>query len=288
LRITILAPINVDYNVLNAMLATFIPTSDRWQYLNLGIPNTSLSMLLSNANAPLPSLERLTMVMTTQPIIALSPTATRLRRVRLNVHPPMGTPHGGLLNLAWSQITYLEITAVAGNIEVIWSIFTQCPRLQSLTVVAPNNHATPYIPFYPHHVFHSNLCQLVVFTSSRPGVIGYLLDGLYLPCLQDLQLHFTDHVYDTHIWPKAEILSLRSRALPPLTMLSVMGKTISEADLCDFVPRMKYLEVLAVNDGFTNLVTQAVRDLLPQDSADIQQLRIAYFQELVLHGRLQN
>jgi hypothetical protein len=71
-------------------------------------------------------------------------------------------------------------------------------------------------------------------------------------------------------------------------MLSVMGKTISEADLCDFVPRMKYLEVLAVNDGFTNLVTQAVRDLLPQDSADIQQLRIAYFQELVLHGRLQN
>ena len=198
----------------------------------------------------------------------------------------MGTPHGGLFNLAWSQITSLDIHTMLGTIDVMWNILTGCPRLLNLTITAPHNHATPYIPFFPHNVFHSNLRRLVVFTSSRPGVIGYFLDGLFLPYLQDLRLHFTNRLYDTHIWPSVEILSLRHRALPPLSKLTIAGKTISEADLCDFVLRMRYLEQLDVNDGTTNLVTQAVRVLLPQNDDDIRRQQAAYRQELIARGRL--
>jgi len=234
----------------------------------------------------LPSLERLKVAMASQPFLTLSPSATRLRQVALVVQPPMGTPHGGLFNLAWSQITHLDIHTMIGTIDVIWNIFTNCPCLTSLVVTAPHNHATPYIPFFPHNVFRSDLRRLIVFTSSRPGVIGYFLDGLFLPYLQDLRLHFTNRLYDTHLWPSVEILSLRHRALPPLSRLTIAGKTISEADLCDFVPRMRYLEQLDVNDGTTNLVTQAVRDFLPQDDDGIRRQQAAYRQELIARGRL--
>jgi hypothetical protein len=71
-------------------------------------------------------------------------------------------------------------------------------------------------------------------------------------------------------------------------MLSVRGKTIGEADLCDFVSRMKYLERLDVNDGINDLVTQAVRNLLPQDDTGIQRQREAHRQELILRGFTQN
>jgi hypothetical protein len=289
LQIGIYAPQIVDDGLLTAMINIFQPTSNRWECLNLSVPSQYLQRFLHNQDAPLPSLETLMLSLITQPVTGLSPTATRLRNVQLTVFPPMVTPHGGLLNLNWNQITYLEITSMAGTIADIWNTFTQCPFLETLKVTARNNHTTPFIPFHPLNLFCSNfLTQLTLITNSRPGVIGYFLDGLYLPCLERLDLHFTDRLYDTHIWPSAEILSLRSRALPPLTMLSVRGKTIGETDLCDFVTRMKHLEMLDVNDGTNDLVTQTVYSLLPRDDADIQRQREAHRQELILRGVIQN
>jgi len=284
LQVGIYAPLTIRPALLNEMIAVFLPTSHRWECLNLGIPVHSLQVLL---NAPLPSLETLIVSLNIQPIIAVSPTATRLRNVHLSVYPPLITPDGGLLYLGWNHITHLVITSVAGTIEDIWNIFPRCPCLVSLNVMASNNHATPFIPYFPHRPFYSNrLTQLIVSTNSRPGVIGYFLDGLYLPALQDLQLRFTDRVYDTHAWPRAAILDLRRRALPLLSMLCVRGKTIAEEDLCGFVLEMKYLERLDVNDGTNDLVTQAVLNLLPQDEAAVRRQREAHRQELRFHDRI--
>jgi hypothetical protein len=289
LQVGIHVPQVVDLRLLNAVTNIFLPTSNRWECLSLSIPPHYLQRFLHNQNAPLPSLETLMLSLATQPVTGLAPTATRLRNVRLAVFPPMVTPYGDLLNLRWNQITCLEIVSMAGTIADIWNTFTRCPVLETLKVTAMNNPTTPFIPFYPHNLFCSTfLARLTLITNSRPGVIGYFLDGLYLPCLENLELHFTDRVYDTHIWPMAEILGLRARALPPLTMLSVRGKTIGEADLCDFVSRMKYLERLDVNDGINDLVTQAVRNLLPQDDTGIQRQREAHRQELILRGFTQN
>jgi hypothetical protein len=283
LRVVIVAPIIVDPTLLYAMLSTFIPTSARWQHLNLAIHAAALPLLLNNPHAPLTSLESLTLALTAQPYLDLSPTATRLRSVILKIHPPMKAPHGGLMNLGWGQLKHLEMSTVAGTIDIIWNIVTRCHDLESLTITAPNGYAIPYIPFYSQNLFYSKLRQLILVICARPGVIGYLLDGLHLPYLQDLQIHFTNRVYDTHIWPKSEILSLRSRSLPPLSMVSVMGKTIEEDDLCDFVTRMKYLEKLAVNDGSADLVTTAVSGLLPRTAADIQRQRDAHRKERILN-----
>jgi len=120
-----------------------------------------------------------------------------------------------------------------------------------------------------------------MFVNAHPDVIGQFLDGLYLYNLHELQLGFPDLADEPTLWPKAAILALRNRCLPPLTRVAIAGKYISEEDLIDFMHRMKCLEQLEVTYGPHDLVTPRVRGLLPHDDDAILQRRSAHFDEFL-------
>jgi hypothetical protein len=266
LDISIHAPVSFpDYNLVAAILAEFMPSCRRWQHLALFVPVEFLPMLLSNPSAPLPALESLKLAMDQQPHFTIDRSAARLRSVSLLALSSLGFLNGSDLNLAWDKVTHLDIKTTTGAIDVIWDIFFQCPNLFSLTIIAANNPYIPKIPFRRGRVFHSNIRQLTMYVSAHPAVIGYFLDGLYLPLLQELRLCFTDLGYEPYLWPKMAILDLRERCRPPLSKVAIAGKTIFEADFVDFVQRMKHLDELDVAHETHDLVTHVVRDVVPPD-----------------------
>lgn len=270
-----------DLDLLAAILAEFMPTCRRWQNLILSIPVQFLPMLLSNPDAPLPALESLKLAMNHQPQFTVDASATHLRSVYLLALPPLVMPSGCDLNLAWGQITHLNIQTVTGTIDSIWDIFFQCPQLLSLIIVAPNNSSIPKIPFHRRNVFHSNIRQLSMFVNARSAVIGCFLDGLCLHELQELRLSFTGITNsETSLWPKTAILDLRRRCLPPLATISIAGKNIPEKDLVEFVREMRYLERLQVTYGTRELVTPYIRSLLPQTNAAVLHQRAVYRDEV--------
>jgi hypothetical protein len=116
--------------------------------------------------------------------------------------------------------------------------------------------------------------------NAHPAVIGYFLDGLYLPHLQELKLCFIDLYDEMCFWPRTAILDLRKRCLPPLARVAIIGKFILEEDLINFVREMKHLEQLQVRYSKHDLVTPYVRNLLPQDNAAVLRRQSAYWDEV--------
>jgi hypothetical protein len=288
LEITIRAPEHPTHFLLLAMLAECMPYSRRWTYVNLHIPVDYLPIMLCNSDVPLPSLEGLTLSIDGQPHFAIT-SAPRLRCVTLTVQPPLSQPQGRILHLAWNQITYLNIHTVAGTIEAIWDIFLQCPQLLTLIVSATNNPSIPRIPFHRHRLFRSKLRHLSLSVNTRAGVIGYFLDGLFLPDLQELHLYFTDINDEPCTWPGEAIIGLRDRCLAPLVKVVVTGKVVTEPDLVDFVRKMKYLEQLTISYGTRSLITGVVAAFMPRDWITAERLRAAYRTELQtarLYGRV--
>lgn len=279
LEVTIHAPEHPTKFLLLAMLAEFMPYSHRWKYLNLRIPVDYLPIMLSNSDVPLPSLEGITLGIDAQPHFVLTP-APHLRYVTLAVQPPLSQPKAGIMYLAWRQIVYLNIRTIAGTIEDIWDIILQCPQLLTLVVSATNNPSIPRIPYHRHRLFRSKLRHLTLSVNTRAGVIGYFLDGLFLPDLQEFYLYFTDLDDEPCMWPGKAMVALRDRCLAPLVKVAVIGKVITEPDLIDFVRRMKYLEQLTICYGTRSLITAAVAALIPHDWIAAERLRMAYRAEL--------
>ena len=269
-----------NLNLLAGILAEFMPTSRRWRHLDLSIPVVFLPMLLGNFGAPLPALESLKLAIDCQPCFTIDPSATRLRSVSLLARPPMGVISGTQLNLGWKQITSLNIETATVTLNVLRDTFFLCPQLLSLTISIRNNRFILQIPFHRDHLYHANIRQLTMSVNTHPAVIGHFLDGLYLPRLQELQLNFTDPVDEIYLWPRASILGLRQRCLPPLVRVVITGKFIFEEDLVDFVQKMKHLEQLKVMYEEHNLVTPYVRGLMPQDDAEVLRRQAAYWDEV--------
>jgi len=119
-----------------------------------------------------------------------------------------------------------------------------------------------------------------MFIDACPEIISHFLDGLFMPYFQELRLYFIDTHNEPWLWPKMAILELRERCLPPFARFSLAGKLVSEADLVDFIWRMKYLEQLVVMYGTQDLVTPAARALMPQDNIAVAEQRVAYGVEL--------
>jgi hypothetical protein len=287
LSVTLHAPPSPDRSLFLAILAELTPYCRRWKRLCLHVPVQYLPYVLSNSNVPLPSLEYLLLCVNVQPRLIIDSSATRLHSVHLVVYPPLLQPQANIFYLAWRQITFLNIQIVAGTMEAIWDIFLQCPQLLKLIVSATNNASIPRIPFHRGHLLHSNLQHLTVSVNARAGVIGYFLDGLFLPDLRELCLHFIDLADEPCVWPGDAIISLRDRCLPPLLKVAIAGKVIDEADLVDFIRRMKYLQHLSVSYGPQSLVTPAARALVSQNNISIKDCRMAYDAEVEtarLHG----
>ena len=271
-----------NLNLLTGILAEFMPSSRRWQHLDLSIPVGFLPLLLSNPGASLPALESLQLTLDHQPHLVIDRSATRLRSIsfKLSTLSPLNQLNGGRLDLAWHQITHLNIRTVTSTINAIWDIFLQCPRLLSLIITVSDNSSIRKMPPPRDHLFRSNIRQLTIVVNTHPVVIGHFIGRLYLPRLQELQLRFADPASEPYLWPRMAILDLRERCLPPLTSVAVAGKWICEADLVDFVRKMRHLEQLDVTYGSVNLVTRTVRNLLPRDDDDIMQRRAAYWDEV--------
>jgi len=174
----------------------------------------------------------------------------------------------------------LDIRAFTGTIDGIWDIFELCPQLLSLVVAARLNPSVLPIPFHQGHLLHSCIRRLSMSVDAHPAVIGQFLDGLYLPCLQELQLCFDDPKDEMDLWPGTAILELRKRCLPPLAKVVIGGKFILEEDLVDFLQRMRNLEQLEVMYTMHDLVTPRVRNLLPQDDTAVLRRQSAYWNEV--------
>ena len=284
LDISICAPsTSTDHSILIAILAEFMPTFHRWQHLMLSIPVGFLPMLLRNPGAPLPMLESLTLVIDYQSHFTFGLSTMCPRDASLFTHAHSIGPYCSQLQIAWEQITHLDINGVRGTIDVIWDILVQCPRLYSLIVTARIHSSNLHIPF---HYIYSNISHLTLSVTAHPIVIGWFLDRLYLTHLQELQLIFEDPKDEMSLWPRGAILDLRQRCFPPLKRLAIVGKLILEEDLVDFVHQMKYLERLEVMYRTYDLVTPAVCGLLPKDPAAVLRQRSAYWndvREMMLH-----
>jgi hypothetical protein len=269
--------------LLAAMLAELMPTSHRWRNVSLSLPVAFLPMLLSNSSAPLPALESLELIMDEQPQFTIDSTAIHLRSVSLVALPPLAAlPKEEHFDLMWEQITHLNIQTAIGTLDSVWDVIFQCPQLLSLVVAAPNTvSSTPQkYPFNARNLFHSGLQQLTMSINAHPDVVSHFLDGLYLHNLRELQLIFTDLAGAVTSWPKAVILDLRKRCLPPLARIAIAGKVIPQGDLVHFVREMRHLEQLEVICGMRDFVTPPVRALLPQDNAAVLQRRSDYLEEV--------
>lgn len=288
LNLALHAPPHPDRSLLLAILAEFMPYCRRWKCLGLHIPVEYLPVILKNPAVPLPSLESLGLSIDSQPRFTINSSAIRLRSITLTIRPPLFQPQGNLFDLAWNQITYLNIRTIAETIEAIWGVFLNCPQLLTLIVSATNNPSIPRIPFHPGRLCRSKLRYLTMSVNAPVGVVGYFLDGLYLPDLQELSLHFTALNDNPCIWPGVAIVSLRDRCIPPLVKVTVTGKVVPEAELIHFIRRMKYLEQLTIDYGARGLVTPAAAALLSQTGVTAEQRRAAYQAELEaarFHGR---
>jgi hypothetical protein len=279
LNVCVFSNAESNRSILVALLAELIHVHRRWQHLGLFIPPDLLPMMLSNDNAPLPPLSGLMVIMEYEPNFIDLPEAFLQDASLFAYTPPMVHPHGGFLNIRWEQITNFHIQNVIGTIDVIWNMFIHCTQLLVFSIAGQIIPAGRKIPPYGTLILHP-IRHLTLSLDAHPTDIGYFLDAMHLPCLQELQLHFPGTADEMGLWPRAAIINLRERSLPPLVRVTISGKPISEEDLIYFVLQMKYLEQLQVSYLREDLVTPFVRNLLPQDEAAVLKREAAFCEEL--------
>jgi hypothetical protein len=112
-------------------------------------------------------------------------------------------------------------------------------------------------PLVPEVVL-DNLVSLHVTTDQD---LGYLLDRLIVPQIQDIQLDSTEDVFG---WPQAEFTSLIAKARTPITRFGVHSRTMKDEEFIEclqMMPELTCLElvvesgVVVVNDHILDLLT---------------------------------
>lgn len=267
--------INTNLGLIHSFQTLFLASSHRWSYLSLRIPVDLLPVMLNNPLVSLQALERLAIELPSQPMLVLSPTATRLRSVFLTALPEHMAPHPLLLNLNWNNIRHVHLSTPSGTIEMVWRILEFCPNLSGLSIHAANNMKCPHIPYDINRRLLNNLQRLTMRVNTRPGALEYFFDALFLPQLRELTLECIPNIgvqEETFLWPLRALLRLHAVALPPLTHFTLRGKVVQELDLIDLVSRIKSIRHLEVRDWNSSYVTASVRALLARNANNRAQL----------------
>ncbi|KAF7969524.1 hypothetical protein HWV62_27017 [Athelia sp. TMB] len=280
LQITLVAH-GIHRRHIRRVLDAILHTSIQWECLYLDVPASSAKYVLNNPAVAFPALKQLRLEIDGH--VVLKPHAPLLDAVRLLIRPPTWQPMT-IMNLGWASITYLDIDIASGTLDYIWHVMYLCPHLDTLRVTAFINCMLPQRPVLLHHHIYSNIRKLRLVCDLRPSVVAHFLYGLTLPRLNYLELICFDDSPESFEWPMKAITDLRQRCLPPLVSLVTVGKRIFEADIIALVRNLKYLEEIAVVHENQDLVTDAVRALLPRDNAALEKQHAAYYQERAMAG----
>jgi hypothetical protein len=280
---------NISNRVVRRILSAVMPTSFQWRYLELFLPVRFLPRVLSNRQFRLPLLRGLKVFLTAQPTCVLTAESAPILEHLYLVLQGAFSLNGDSFRLPWPQFSHLDMRTAAGTLDCAWDLFARSTALCGLTISATHNSTIPSIPYDQHRLLRSKLRHLTIHSNTRSGAIGFLLDGLLLPCLEELQIHFTDNADEVNKWPKNEVLSLRRRSVAPLRLFTIRGKVVSQADLIDFVDSARTIEWVVAADRHNNYVTPAVISHLPQTVEQLADKRNAYLVEVQtarLEGRL--
>ena len=116
------------------------------------------------------------------------------------------------------------------------------------------------------HVPDVVLEHLVSLHAATDQNLGYLLDRLVVPRIQDIQVDCSE---DLFCWPHAEFVSLVAKAKSPITRFGVRSRTMKDDEFIEclqIMPELRCLELVmggsvdTVNDRVLNLLTPSSHD----------------------------